>query len=105
MSPRTLIPAYVVRRFPISDEASLVRPATLRRLPSDYTLVLVNGKRRHRSGVIVGPTHGPDVAAIPAIAVERLEFLRDGASAQYVGVGASGEGARVRGRVDGEWDE
>jgi iron complex outermembrane receptor protein len=33
--------------------------------------------------VIVGPTHGPDVAAIPAIAIERLEFLRDGAAAQY----------------------
>lgn len=80
---RTLIPSYVVRRFPINDEASLVRPATLRRLPPDYTLVLLNGKRRHRSGVIVGPTHGPDVAAIPAIAIERLEFLRDGASAQY----------------------
>lgn len=80
---RTLIPSYVVRRFPINDEASLVRPATLRRLPPDYTLILVNGKRRHRSAVIVGPTHGPDVAAIPAIAIERLEFLRDGASAQY----------------------
>jgi len=80
---RTLIPSYVVRRFPINDEASLVRPATLRRMPPDYTLVLLNGKRRHRSGVIVGPTQGPDVAAIPAIAVERLELLRDGASAQY----------------------
>lgn len=80
---RTLIPSYVVRRFPINDEASLVRPATLRRMPPDYTLILLNGKRRHRSGVIVGPTHGPDVAAIPAIAIERLEFLRDGAAAQY----------------------
>ncbi len=80
---RTLIPSYVVRRFPINDEASLVRPATLRRMPSDYTLILLNGKRRHRSGVITGPTHGPDVAAIPAIAIERLEFLRDGAAAQY----------------------
>lgn len=80
---RTLIPSYVVRRFPIADEASLVRPATLRGMPSDYTLTLVNGKRRHRSGVIVGPTHGPDIAAIPAIAIERLELLRDGASAQY----------------------
>jgi iron complex outermembrane receptor protein len=52
-------------------------------MPPDYTLILLNGKRRHRSGVITGPSHGPDVASIPALAIERLEFLRDGASAQY----------------------
>lgn len=80
---RTLIPSYNVLRFPDNDETSLVRPATLRRLPPDYSLILVNGKRRHRSGAISGPSQGADMSPIPAIAIERLELLRDGASAQY----------------------
>ena len=48
----SLIPSYNVGREPISDAATLVRPANLRGLPADNTLVLVNGKRRHRSAVI-----------------------------------------------------
>ena len=80
---RTLIPSYNVLRYPINDETSLVRPATLRRLPPDYSLILVNGKRRHRSGAISGPSQGSDLSPIPAVAIERLELLRDGASAQY----------------------
>ncbi len=85
---RTLT-SYNLNREPISDEASIVRPASLRGLPPDSMLVLVNGKRRHRSSVITVSSatapgsHGPDLAAIPGIAVERIEVLRDAASAQY----------------------
>ncbi len=85
-----LVPSYGVSQEPISDAATLVRPATLRSLPPDATLVLVNGKRRHRAAVIAllgagisGGSQGPDLSAIPAIALDRLEVLRDGASAQY----------------------
>jgi len=83
---RTLVPSYNVERYPLNDESSLVRPATLRGLPADNTLILVNGKRRHRSAVIassVGGSQGPDMSVLPAIAVQRVEVLRDGASAQY----------------------
>ncbi len=79
-----------VERFAIADAATLIRPINLRGLPSDATLVLVNGKRRHRGAVIAllgggknQGSHGPDIAAIPSIALERVELLRDGASAQY----------------------
>lgn len=85
-----LIPSYNVAQEPISDAATFIRPATLRSLPPDATLVLVNGKRRHRAAVIAllgagisGGSQGPDLSAIPAIALDRLEVLRDGASAQY----------------------
>jgi iron complex outermembrane receptor protein len=80
---RTLVPAYNVQRFPLDDEVSLIRPATLRGLPPDNTLVLVNGKRRHRGSVLAGGSQGVDISTIPAIAVERVEVLRDGAAAQY----------------------
>ena len=49
---KTVVPSYNVSRNAISDAATLVRPATLRGLPPDNILILVNGKRRHRSGVI-----------------------------------------------------
>ena len=87
---RTLVPSYNVNIQPISDAAALVRPANLRGLPPDNTLVLVNGKRRHRGSVITflgaglsNGAQGPDVWVIPAIALRQLEVLRDGASAQY----------------------
>ncbi len=86
---RTLVPSFNVATHPISDAATLVRPASLRNLAHDHTLVLVNGKRRHRSSVIAwfaGVTdgaQGPDIAPIPAIALRQVEVLRDGASAQY----------------------
>ena len=85
-----LVPSYNVAQEPISDAATLIRPATLRSLPPDATLVLVNGKRRHRAAVIAllgagisGGSQGPDLSVIPAISLDRLEVLRDGASAQY----------------------
>ena len=84
------VPSYNVGQEPISDEATFVRPATLRGLPPDSTLVLVNGKRRHRGSVInfLGSpnsrgSQGADISTIPSIALERIEVLRDGAAAQY----------------------
>ena len=84
------VPSYNVNQHPISQDATFIRPANLRGLPPDSTLVLVNGKRRHRSAVIAlaadGSNHGTqgaDLSVIPAIALERVEVLRDGAAAQY----------------------
>ena len=84
------VPSYNVSQEPISDEATFVRPATLRGLPPDSTLVLVNGKRRHRGSVInfLGApnsrgSQGADISTIPSIALEQVEVLRDGAAAQY----------------------
>ena len=86
---RALIPSFNVTAQPIADSATIVRPASLRNLAPEHTLVLVNGKRRHRSSVIAwqfGSTignHGPDISTIPSIALRQVEVLRDGASAQY----------------------
>ena len=87
---RTLVPSYNVNSQPISDAATVVRPANLRNLAPDHTLVLVNGKRRHRAAVIywlgngvADGAQGPDISAIPGIALRQVEVLRDGASAQY----------------------
>ena len=88
---RNVVPSYNVTSEPISDAASISRPASIRNLAPDHTLVLVNGKRRHRSAVIVlfggnGVADGaqaPDIATLPAIAMSQVEVLRDGASAQY----------------------
>ena len=87
---RTLVPSFNVNTQPISDAATLIRPANLRGLPPDNMLVLVNGKRRHRGAVIsfLGSgisdgAQGPDISAIPSIALKQVEVLRDGAAAQY----------------------
>ncbi|EKE76208.1 TonB-dependent receptor plug domain-containing protein [Gallaecimonas xiamenensis] len=87
---RKLVPSFNVPTQPISDGSSFVRPATLRGLPPDQTLVLVNGKRFHRSalvqlsgGSLAQGAQGPDISNIPSIALKRMEVLRDGASAQY----------------------
>jgi iron complex outermembrane receptor protein len=67
-----------------------VRPPNLRGLPPDEALVLLNGKRRHRSalvqlggGALSEGSQAADLNQIPAIAIGRIEVLRDGASAQY----------------------
>lgn len=83
---KTLVPSYSLSRQPISDGASFIRPATLRGMPTDKTLVLVNSKRRHKSALVqIGGsgTQGPDIATIPASALKGVEVLRDGAAAQY----------------------
>ena len=87
---RNVVPSYNVNSQPISDAATIVRPANLRGLAPDHTLVLINGKRRHRAAVIYwlgngvsDGAQGPDISAIPSSALKRVEVLRDGASAQY----------------------
>ena len=87
---RTVIPSFNINTQPISDAATVVRPASLRNLAPDHTLVLVNGKRRHRSAVITwlgngiaDGSQGPDISTIPSIAIRQVEVLRDGAAAQY----------------------
>lgn len=83
---KTLVPSYSVSREPISDGGTFIRPATLRGMPTDKTLVLVNNKRRHRAALVTtgsSGTQGPDVATIPSSALKTVEVLRDGAAAQY----------------------
>lgn len=79
-----LIPSFTVQRLPLNDGQIFVRPAQLRSLSPDQTLVLVNGKRRHRSAHLTGNgAQAVDLAQIPSSAIQRVEVLRDGASAQY----------------------
>jgi len=83
---QTLIPSYNVTRQAISDGGTMIRTPTLRDLPTDKTLVLVNSKRRHRAALVsIGGsgTQGPDVATVPSAALKNVEVLRDGAAAQY----------------------
>ena len=82
-------PSFNVNRQSGADGSDHIDPATLRGLGPDQTLVLINGKRRHQSSLINifgtrgrGNT-GTDLNAIPVAAIERIEILRDGASAQY----------------------
>ena len=84
-----LVPSFNFSSSTISDGTDALRPATLRGLGPDQTLVLINGKRRHKSALLhvnssVGRgTAGTDFNAIPSAAIERIEVLRDGAAAQY----------------------
>jgi iron complex outermembrane receptor protein len=84
-----LVPSFNFPQPAISDGSDALRPATLRGLSPDQTLVLVNGKRRHTSALLnINGTIGRGAAAvdlnsIPALAIERIEVLRDGASSQY----------------------
>ena len=87
---RAVVPSFNINTQPISDAATVVRPANLRNLAPDHVLVLVNGKRRHRSSVITwlgngiaDGSQGPDLSVIPSIAIRQVEVLRDGAAAQY----------------------
>ena len=87
---RKLVLSYNVGTQSISDAATFIRPANLRGLAADQTLVLVNGKRRHRAAVnswlgnrVPKGVRGPDISVIPAIALKRVEVLCDTASAQY----------------------
>jgi iron complex outermembrane receptor protein len=84
------VPSLNVHLQPISDAASMIRPANLRGLSADSTLIFTNGKRRHHASVIAfqgggvnDGSQGADISVIPAIALKRVEVLRDGASAQY----------------------
>ncbi len=84
-----LVPSINFPRPSLVDGAELARPAQLRGLSPDQVLVLVNGKRRHTGAFVnlggaIGRGSAPvDLNAIPVAAVERIEVLRDGASARY----------------------
>ncbi len=86
---RALVPSYTATPA-TGDGSAFVRPTSLRGMSPDQTLVLVNGKRRHRSALVQffapaagNGSHGVDVGMIPGIALKRVEVLRDGASSQY----------------------
>ncbi|MFM8819391.1 MAG: TonB-dependent receptor plug domain-containing protein [Phenylobacterium sp.] len=82
-------PSMNFPRPAITDGTDSVRPATLRGLAPDQTLVLINNMRRHSSalvnvnGSIGRGSAAVDLNSIPTVAVDRIEVLRDGASAQY----------------------
>jgi iron complex outermembrane recepter protein len=79
-----LVPSFNVKRLPMADGQVFVRPASLRSLSADHTLVLINGKRMHRSALLgSNGAQAPDLAQVPSYAIKRIEVLRDGASAQY----------------------
>jgi iron complex outermembrane receptor protein len=84
-----LTPALDFPRPAITDGTDAVRPVTLRGLAPDQTLVLVNGMRAHVSSLVAVNTSigrgstAFDLNTIPTVALDRVEVLRDGASAQY----------------------
>jgi iron complex outermembrane recepter protein len=86
---QTVAPSFNFSSSSISDGTDALRPATLRGLGPDQTLVLINGKRRHTTSLIHVNTSvgrgsaGVDLNAIPAASIKRIEVLRDGAAAQY----------------------
>ena len=83
------MPSFNFPQPSIADGSDALRPATLRGLSPDQTLVLINGKRRHVSALLnINGTVGRGSAAvdmnlIPGLAISRVEVLRDGAAAQY----------------------
>lgn len=86
---QTSAPSFNFTRTQVSDGSDLFRPATLRGLQPDQTLVLINGKRRHtqsifgNQGTVGGGSAGTDMNSIPLTALQSVEVLRDGAAAQY----------------------
>jgi iron complex outermembrane receptor protein len=86
---QTVAPSFNFSSSSISDGTDALRPATLRGLGPDQTLVLINGKRRHNTSLVHVNTSvgrgsaGVDLNAIPAASIKRIEVLRDGAAAQY----------------------
>src|SRR5690554_1588379 len=83
------VPSFNFPSSSITDGSDAVRPASLRGLSPDHTLVLINGKRRHSSALVhLNGTTGRgssnvDLNAIPISAIKRIEVLRDGAAALY----------------------
>ena len=86
---KALVPSYTATPA-TGDGSAFVRPTSLRGTAPDQVLVLVNGKRRHRSALVhfFAPAagngaHGVDVGMIPSIGVKSVEVMRDGAASQY----------------------
>jgi iron complex outermembrane receptor protein len=87
---QALAPSVNFPRQTVTDATDIVRPFTLRGLSPDHSLVLVNGWRRHQTALVntyaygmAAGSSGVDLNALPASAIDRIEVLRDGASAQY----------------------
>jgi iron complex outermembrane receptor protein len=84
-----IAPSFQSARQTVADGTDHLDPAQLRGLGTDQVLVLINGKRRHQSalvnvnGTVNRGQVSTDLSAIPATSIERIEILRDGASAQY----------------------
>jgi len=84
-----LVPSFNYPNATIADGTDHARPAVLRGLAPDHTLVLINGKRRHSgallnlNGTVGRGSTAVDLNTIPTSAIERIEILRDGAAAQY----------------------
>ena len=86
---KALVPSYTATPA-TGDGSAFIRPTSLRGMAPDQSLVLVNGKRRHRSALVQffapaagNGAHGVDVGMIPSVALKNIEVLRDGAAAQY----------------------
>jgi iron complex outermembrane receptor protein len=86
---QSISPSFNSTRQTGADGADLIDSAALRGLGSDQTLVLMNGKRRHTTALVNlfgarnrGNT-GTDMNAIPLLAIDNVQILRDGAAAQY----------------------
>ncbi len=86
---KALVPSYTATPA-TGDGSAFVRPTSLRGTAPDQVLVLVNGKRRHRTALVQffapaagNGAHGVDIGMIPGLAIKRVEVLRDGASSQY----------------------
>lgn len=87
---QALAPSVNFPRQSVTDATDIVRPFTLRGLSPDHTLVLIDGSRRHQTAVVNtfaygtnAGSSGVDMNAVPSSAIDRIEVLRDGASAQY----------------------
>jgi iron complex outermembrane receptor protein len=86
---KSLVPSFTATPA-TGDGSAFIRPTSLRGMAPDQTLILVNGKRRHRSSLVQffapaagNGAHGVDIGMIPSIALKSVEVLRDGAAAQY----------------------
>jgi iron complex outermembrane recepter protein len=83
------VPSFNTVQTPVNDATSLLDPYEIRNMGPSRTLILINGKRKNSSALIYTQTSpgrgetGIDISAIPTDAIERVEILRDGASAQY----------------------
>ena len=92
-SVKNIVPSFFVGQNTISDASTFVRSPSLRGLSGDQVLVMVNGKRYNRSALVqvyggsdtgLGRgAQGPDISAIPSLAIGNLQVLREGATAQY----------------------
>ncbi|MET0239748.1 MAG: TonB-dependent receptor [Sphingobium sp.] len=87
---KNLIPSLNVGRNSIRDGSAFIRQPNLRGLAPDETLVLINGKRFHKSALVslnanslFAASQGVDLNQIPVAAIGRIDVLRDGAAAQY----------------------